>query len=137
MIVLAFDISSKNTGWAVGDINHGIEDSGSFKSNKFCDVYKGFSELIELWKPELIVSAKPTRFYAVIRKQSEITGVLLLLAERKGIKVNKDLVDSACKKTVIGSGKATKEDIKKHFSVDCEDEADAMMMWTYIQIKNG
>lgn len=127
--ILSFDIATKS-GWAFGT-EKGIEASGSFSCKKFRDAYSNFNDLIDKWKPDIIISAKPTRFYAAIRKQSEYTGLLLLLAERRDITVYKDIVDSSAKKSVLGRGNATKEDICTYFNISDEDEADAMMFVEY------
>ena len=134
MRILSLDIATQ-TGWAFGT-ELGIEDFGSFSCKKFCEAYNNFSRLIDLWKPEIIITATPTRYFNVVRKLSEITGVMLLIAERKGIKVEKNLVDSSCKKVVLGSGKATKKDICAYYKTKDEDAADACLFidW-YIKTK--
>lgn len=135
MIVLSFDIATK-TGYAVGS-ECGIEESGSFSCSKLSHAYKRFSELINIWRPDIIITAKPNNRYNVIRKLSEITGVMLLVAERYRVKVEKNLVDKACKKAIIGNGNATKEDVKKKYKSLDEDAADAMMFFDYYILKHG
>ena len=137
MIVITFDISTKRTGWAVGDLEYEIEDSGSFESKSYVEAYTWFNTLCQKWKPALLATAKPTNHYNVIRALSEVTGVLLLCAERRNIKVDKTLVDSSCKKVVLGSGKATKLEIMNHYGINDQDEADACMMWDYMKIKHN
>lgn len=136
MIVISFDISTRMTGWAVGDLEYNIEDSGSFKSKSFVESYKWFNSLCELWKPDLIITAKPTNRYNVIRALSEVTGVLLLVAEKRGIKLDKTIVDASCKKVVLGNGRASKEEIMAHYGINNEDEADARMFWDFYKIKH-
>lgn len=135
MRILAFDIAS-NTGWAYGNDKDGIIDHGNFSCKSFEYAYSKFEDLIEGFFPDIIITAKPTRFYAVIRKQSEITGLLLECAERYGIKVDKDLVDSSCKKVVFADGHYSKDKIPEWYSVENGDEADAMMFIDYyIKVK--
>ena len=137
MIVLAFDISTKRTGWAVGDLDYVIEESGSFKSNSFVESYTNFNSLITKWKPVLVICPKPTNRYNVIRALSEMTGVLRLICEKKEIDLYRNLVDSSCKKVVLGNGRASKKEIMNHYGLADEDEADARMMWDYYKITNN
>ena len=131
MTILSFDIATRS-GYAVGSTNFGLEDSGSFICKSLIEAATTMAMLMDLWKPNIIVTAKPTRFYNTIRKQSEITGVLLYIAEKRKIKVMKDLVDKQCKLAVLGNGNATKEDICEKYQTQDEDAADAMMFFDYI-----
>jgi len=131
MTILSFDIATRS-GYAVGSTNFGLDDSGSFSCKSLINTATTMAMLMDLWKPDIIVTAKPTRFYDAIRKQSEITGVLLYLAEKRGIKVRKNLVDSQCKLAVIGRGNATKKDICEKYKTEDEDAADAIMFFDYI-----
>jgi len=131
MTILAFDIATRS-GYAVGSTNFGLDDSGSFSCKSLIEAATTMGMLMDLWKPDIIVTAKPTRFYNTIRKQSEITGVLLYLAEKRKIKVRKDLVDKQCKLAVIGNGNATKNDICEKYQTQDEDAADAIMFFDYI-----
>ena len=131
MTILSFDIATRS-GYAVGSTNFGLEDSGSFSCKSLIEAATTMAMLMDLWKPNIIVTAKPTRFYNAIRKQSEITGVLLYIAEKRKIKVMKDLVDKQCKLAVLGNGNATKEDICEKYQTQDEDAADAMMFFDYI-----
>lgn len=135
LVVITFDLSRKRTGYAVGQGE--IEDSGSFSCKKLGEAYTQFMLLLNLWRPSQVWYAKPTRYYHAIRAQAKVEGVLELAVENynvindKKIKLMGDLVDSSCKKAILGSGKATKEDIKKHYGKESEDEADAMMFFDY------
>jgi Holliday junction resolvasome RuvABC endonuclease subunit len=133
--ILSFDISTKRTGWAFGDVDFCIEASGSFPSKSYVAAYVKFGELLSLYKPDIVITAKPTNRYNVIRALSEVTGILLYLCEKKGVKVDKSLVDASCKKVVIGHGFAKKEQIMAHYGIADSDEADARMFWDYYKLK--
>lgn len=148
MIVLSFDIAMK-TGWAVGDTEFGIEKGGSFSCKSYVDAYKHFNELITLWKPELIITAAPTRFYKTIRKLSQIAGVMLYLAEKNKCEVYTETTeargkkrsstdwpnDSTMKGAVFGKGVVSKQEICRRYKTKDEDYADACMFFDYICIK--
>lgn len=130
MVILSFDIATK-TGFAAGTKQTGVEERGSFSCKSYVEGRKRFRELMDKWKPDIVITAMPTRHYNVTRKLSEITGVMLVEAEARGIKVEKNLVDSSCKKAVIGKGNAKKPEICAYFNEEDEDAADAMMFFTY------
>ena len=129
-LLLAFDVASR-TGWAVGNKKGEIIEKGNFNCKSYVWAQGEFRRIIEKFKPTKIITAKPNRYYNVIRKQSEITGLLLEVAEEFKIPVDKTLVDKSCKKEVLGNGNSTKDDIMAHFNCEQEDEADAMMFIAY------
>ena len=134
-VVLCLDLSRKCSGYAVGQGE--VEASGSFSCKSLVEAKIRFKMLLDLWRPNCVFYAKPTRYYAAIRAQSKVEGVLELAIEEhnsmfnKKVKVIDNLVDSQCKKQVLGSGKATKKQIKEHFNKESEDEADAIMFFHY------
>jgi hypothetical protein len=135
MIVLTFDISRKETGYAVGEDE--VEDSGSFSCKNLTDAEKNFNMLLRKWKPTTIAYAKATRFYNAQRAQARVEGVLMLCLEKYNSVAKKkttlidSIVDSSAKKVVLGTGKADKGMICEHFGTWNEDEADALMFFNY------
>lgn len=135
MIVLSFDISRKAVGYAAGEGE--IEESGSFSAKNLNDAYNSFKMLLRKWQPDYTCYAKPTRFYAAIRAQARVEGVLELAVEgynstaKKKTKIIDSLVDSQCKKEVLGNGRADKGEICEHYGKFDEDEADSMMFFDY------
>jgi hypothetical protein len=79
----------------------------------------------------MIFSCRPTARYAVIKKQSEIAGVVKLLCEKYGIEFNDKNVDSGIKKEMLGNGRATKEEIMEFYVGETNDESDAKMFLNY------
>jgi hypothetical protein len=146
MKVLAFDIATK-TGWAFASDELGIEKYGSFSYSDYYKYYRKFCELIELWKPDVVITAKPTRYYFAMRKMFLITGTMLAASDKCGVKVyietrgkgrkSTDFPnDITIKKSVLGNGKVSKSDICKRYRVKDEDVADACMFAEYV-LKNG
>jgi len=125
--VLALDLASAS-GWAFGSHELGIEASGIFSCKTQTLVYEKVKELIELYKPEMIFSCRPTARYNTIKKQSEIAGVVKLLCERSNIAFNDKEVDSRLKKAMLGNGRATKEEILEVYGGADDNEADARLM---------
>lgn len=139
MKVLAFDISKKSTGWAFAT-EMGHEDGGSFPCKDILRAYDEFVRLVDLWRPDVVVSAAPVRYHDAIVAMSRLYGVLLYICRRRGIETytekNRLVNDKTMKKAVIGHGNATKEQIKAHYGVDDEDMADAFMFCDYVLLKH-
>lgn len=138
MKVLAFDVSKKSTGWAFST-ELGIEDGGSFPCKDVVFAYDKFVELIDLWKPDVVISASPVRYFDAIVTMSRLYGILLYICLKRGIKPYEEkgrlVNDKTMKKAILGSGNATKADIMKHFNCDNEDQADAMLFTQYALLK--
>lgn len=130
MKVLALDLAV-SSGWAFGSHELGLEASGIFSCKTQTLTYNKVKELIELYKPDMIFSCRPTARYAVIKKQSEIAGVVKLLCEKYGIEFNDKNVDSRIKKEMLGSGRATKEEILEVYGGQDDNEADSRMFLNY------
>ncbi len=130
MKVLALDLAV-NSGWAFGSRELGFEASGIFSAKTQAQTEKAVKELIELYKPDMVFTCKPTARYAVIKKQSEIAGVVKLLCEKSNIAFNDKQVDSHIKKAMLGNGRATKEEILEVYGGQNFDESDARMMLDY------
>lgn len=135
MKVLAFDISKKMTGWAFST-EKGHEDGGSFPCKDVLKAYSDFTRLVELWKPEIVISAAPVRYYDAIVAMSRLYGILTYICLRRGVKMYEEkgrlVNDKRMKKEVLGNGNSTKDDIMKHYKTDNEDMADAMLFCDYV-----
>ena len=112
MVILSIDIG-KTFGAAVS-VDNEIEFTQEITLESLAQVEKWVKDLVDIWKPNLILIPYPTRFYYVIIKHAKIMGVSELLAEKKEITVI-EVNAATCKKVVLGSGKARKEDIANHY----------------------
>lgn len=142
--ILAFDIATK-TGWAFGEMEP--ETGGSFQFKSFYQYYRQCKDLMQLYKPDIIICAEATRFYTAQRRMNMLCGAMQVAAddcnvkiyeqERKGRKRKSTgfPIDSQMKKEVLGDGKATKIDICLRYKTDDEDMADAMMFVEYLSKK--
>lgn len=83
MRILSIDVGAKIWGWCYLD-PVGI-DGGSHKTESFQTFYRKVSELVELWKPDIIVVGKPNRFYNVIAQHNRYIGIACLVAEKHDI----------------------------------------------------
>lgn len=92
--------------------------------------YKYLKELCHMWKPNLIVVPKPTRFYNTILLHGKFIGVVELIAQQREIPIV-FVIDSSCKKLVLGKGKATKQEIIERYDTNNEHIADATMFAEY------
>lgn len=126
MKVLCLDLASQS-GWAFGSRELGLEASGIFSCKTQTLVYDKVKELIELYKPDMVFTCRPTARYNTIKKQSEIAGVAKLLCERSNIAFDDKEVDSRIKKAMLGNGRATKEEIHEVYGGQSFDEADSRM----------
>jgi len=137
MKTLAIDVS-KQTGWAFMDGDY--VEVGTFQFVSLDAYYKIISELVLKWKPECIISARPTRHVRVVAFQSKLLAIVELIAERNEIYFY-EAIDSECKKAVLGKGKAPKEEIIKWASDSfglkdlTQDPADAVMFAEFVKLK--
>jgi Holliday junction resolvasome RuvABC endonuclease subunit len=79
----------------------------------------------------MVFTCRPTARYNTIKKQSEIAGVVKLLCERSNIAFDDKQVDARVKKSVLGNGRASKQDICDFFKVEDDNEGDALLMLTF------
>ena len=121
MIVLSLDIGEKGA-FFCNSVDYG-EDL-SMKTLK--ELEKHVKNLVELFKPDLIIFPCPTFRMNVIKKHNRMIGVIELIAEKKEIKTY-EIIDSHAKSVVLGKGVKSKEEIMDYFKVESEHLADVMM----------
>ena len=126
--VLAFDVG-KHGGMAYEDSV--LEVSEPFDFTTLNDYFKRVKAAIDLYKPDIVATAYPTRFYRVIVFQSKLAAIIELACEVKGVEFY-EVQDSTVKKAVLGNGHAKKDEIMKFFNKTNEHEADAAMFCKYI-----
>lgn len=139
MKILALDIA-KTTGWAIF-INDKVEDGGSFRCKTLLEFHNKVLGLVDKWKPEHVITAKPNRFFDAIFSMAKQFGAAQVALDRRGLKFytkngtpsSRGLpMDSSMKKVVLKNGHAKKEDIMKWAGTDDEDRADAEMFCHYL-----
>jgi Holliday junction resolvasome RuvABC endonuclease subunit len=113
MIILSIDLG-KTCGISVWSTSQGIEYTEEVTIKSLLDLDKKVKYLITRWIPNLILIPYPTRFYRVILNHSKLMGVVELEAEKKDTQVI-EVQDGTCKKTVLGNGRAKKEDIAEYY----------------------
>jgi crossover junction endodeoxyribonuclease RuvC len=119
MRVLGIDPGSETLGWGVVEgtgSNYSAVDFGTVRSNpksafskRLLKVFSGVEEVIERFEPD-VVSIEEA-FYAVnvnvAMKLGQVRGVVLLLAEQRGIEIA-EYAPRLIKQTVVGYGNAEK-----------------------------
>lgn len=141
MNILSFDIATK-IGWAFGSELFGCEASGTFKHENYYKTYTKCRDLIELYKPDIVITAKPTRYYNAMKKLFMITGAMMVALDVTGVKLYQEVSktgrktkdfpnDAQMKKFIFGNGLVSKQYIMKHYKRGNEDEADACMFLDY------
>ncbi|MFM9905988.1 MAG: crossover junction endodeoxyribonuclease RuvC [Pyrinomonadaceae bacterium] len=122
MRVLGIDPGSETLGWGVVDgsgTKYALVDFGTVKSNpkqqfskRLLNIYIGVAEIIEKYSPD-VLSVEDT-FYAVnaqvALKLGQVRGVMLLLAEQRGIGIA-EYAPRLIKQTVVGYGNAEKHQV--------------------------
>lgn len=122
MRVLGIDPGSETLGWGVVEgsgTKYGLVDFGTVKSNaklpfpkRLAKVYSGVTEIVEKLQPDVLSIEEA--FYAVnvgvAMKLGQVRGVVLLLAEQKGLKVA-EYAPRLIKQTVVGYGAAEKRQV--------------------------
>lgn len=126
--VLAFDVG-KHGGMAFKD--DVSEETRPFDFISLKDYYTRVVASINLYKPDVVTTAYPTRFYRVIVYQSKLAAIIELACESKGIEFT-EVQDRQAKKSIIGNGNAKKEEIMKFLKQDDEHMADALMFARHV-----
>jgi crossover junction endodeoxyribonuclease RuvC len=147
MRVLGIDPGSETLGWGIVEgsgLKYAAVDYGVVKSNprqafskRLANVYEGVAAVIESFQPD-VVSIEEA-FYAVNAgvaiKLGQVRGVLLLLAEQRGIEIA-EYAPRLIKQTVVGYGNAEKHQVQEMVRVllrlkaipQPHDAADALAM---------
>ena len=147
MRVLGIDPGSETLGWGIVEgsgLKYAAVDYGVVKSNprhafskRLANVYEGVSAVIDSFQPD-VVSIEEA-FYAVNAgvaiKLGQVRGVLLLLAEQRGVEIA-EYAPRLIKQTVVGYGNAEKHQVQEMVRVllrlksipKPHDAADALAM---------
>jgi hypothetical protein len=124
MVIFSIDLG-KTCGLSV-NIDGEFVFKEEYKITSYYEFDWKLKEIVLCWKPDLILMPYPTRFYRVMISHAKMMGIVCLVADKREIQVI-EVQDSTCKKVVLGSGKAKKEDIMKHFNEKSEHIADSML----------
>jgi len=128
MRVLGIDPGSETLGWGVVEGNglkYAAVDFGVVRSNRrhpfatrLANVYDGVAAVIESFRPD-VVSIEEA-FYAVNAgvaiKLGQVRGVMLLLAEQRGLTIA-EYAPRLIKQTVVGYGNAEKHQVQEMVKV--------------------
>jgi crossover junction endodeoxyribonuclease RuvC len=124
MRVLGIDPGSETLGWGVVDGNgskYELVGFGTVKSNRkqqfskrLLNIYNGVAEIMAEHSPD-VLSVEDT-FYAVnvgvALKLGQVRGLMLLLAEQRGIEIA-EYAPRLVKQTVVGYGNAEKHQVQE------------------------
>ena len=147
MRVLGIDPGSETLGWGVVEgnglkyahVDHGVVRSNPRHafSKRLANIYEGVSSVIQNFEPD-VVSIEEA-FYAVNAgvaiKLGQVRGVMLLLAEQRGLTIA-EYAPRLIKQTVVGYGNAEKHQVQEMVRVllrlktapTPHDAADALAM---------
>jgi crossover junction endodeoxyribonuclease RuvC len=124
MRVLGIDPGSETLGWGIVDgsgLKYAAVDFGVVKSNprhsfakRLVNIFDGVSAVVESFQPD-VVSIEEA-FYAVnvkvALKLGQVRGVMLLLAEQRGLEIA-EYAPRLIKQTVVGYGNAEKHQVQE------------------------
>lgn len=124
MRVLGIDPGSETLGWGVVEgagLKYSLVDFGTVRSNakqafskRLQRVYQGVEEVVDKYSPDVL--AIEDTFYAVnvgvALKLGQVRGVMLLLAEQRGIEIA-EYSPRLIKQTVVGYGAAEKHQVQE------------------------
>ena len=124
MRVLGIDPGSETLGWGIVEgsgLKYTVVEFGVVKSNprqpfakRLANIYEGVSTVIESFQPD-VVSIEEA-FYAVNAgvaiKLGQVRGVMLLLAEQRGLEIA-EYAPRLIKQTVVGYGAAEKRQVQE------------------------
>ena len=122
MRVLGIDPGSETLGWGVVEgsgLKYALADFGTVKSKprevfskRLLNAYEGVAEIVDKFQPD-VVSIEEA-FYSVnvnvAMKLGQVRGVVLLLAEQRGLKIA-EYAPRLIKQTVVGHGNAEKHQV--------------------------
>ena len=124
MRVLGIDPGSETLGWGIVEgsgLKYAVVEFGVVTSNakqpfakRLANIYEGVSAVIESFQPD-VVSIEEA-FYAVNAgvaiKLGQVRGVMLLLAEQRGLEIA-EYAPRLIKQTVVGYGAAEKRQVQE------------------------
>jgi len=137
MIILSIDLGS-HTGIVVYDIEQKSilhNETKHFKEKdlikRIVSIYKYFKDLIYLWKPAIIITPTPVRFYNTYKTHFQYQGVVSLLCGLNNIKSH-ITNDKHCKSIILKQGNSNKIAIEEYYKnkgieLNTEHEYDALM----------
>lgn len=122
MRVLGIDPGSETLGWGViegGGLKYSPVEFGTVRSDaklefskRLSGIYQGVSDVIDRFEPDVISIEEA--FYAanvkVAMKLGQVRGVILLLAEQRGVEIA-EYAPRLIKQTVVGYGAAEKHQV--------------------------
>lgn len=124
MRILGIDPGSETLGWGIVDGNvskYASVDFGVVKSNsrqsfskRLANIYMGVAQVIDNFQPDVLSIEEA--FYAanvgVALKLGQVRGVILLLAEQRGLEIA-EYAPRLIKQTVVGYGNADKRQVQE------------------------
>ena len=124
MRVLGIDPGSETLGWGVVEgsgLKYSPVEFGTVKSSpreafskRLAKIYAGVSEVVEKFAPDVLSIEEA--FYAtnvqVAMKLGQVRGVVLLLAEQRGLQIA-EYAPRLIKQTVVGYGNAEKHQVQE------------------------
>jgi crossover junction endodeoxyribonuclease RuvC len=124
MRVLGIDPGSETLGWGIVDgsaAKYASVDFGVVKSSprdafskRLANIYQGVAKVIDQFEPDVLSIEEA--FYAanvsVALKLGQVRGVVLLLAEQRGLKIA-EYAPRLIKQTVVGYGNADKRQVQE------------------------
>ena len=124
MRILGIDPGSETLGWGIVDGNvskYASVDFGVVKSNsrqsfskRLANIYMGVAQVIDNFQPDVLSIEEA--FYAanvgVALKLGQVRGVVLLLAEQRGLEIA-EYAPRLIKQTVVGYGNADKRQVQE------------------------
>lgn len=124
MRVLGIDPGSETLGWGVVEgsgLKYSLVDFGTVRSSpkqtfskRLLKVFRGVEEIVDKYSPDVL--AVEDTFYAVnvgvALKLGQVRGVMLLLAEQRGLEIA-EYSPRLIKQTVVGYGAAEKQQVQE------------------------
>lgn len=124
MRVLGIDPGSETLGWGIvegGGLKYGLVEFGTVRSGpreafsrRLVKVYSGVADVIDRLEPDVL--SLEEAFYAanvgVAMKLGQVRGVVLLLAEQRGLQIA-EYAPRLIKQTVVGYGNAEKHQVQE------------------------
>lgn len=138
--ILGIDLGRRG-GWAV-NVNGIIKNSGIFLFTSYQKAYDFFSEIVDNWKIDVIITAKVNlRGHKFVERIAyshlPFVGILCLISEKKGIKCVYENSDMTMRAKVLGKGNGkNKKLVQDTYNGITPDVSDAIL-FTHFWFFNG
>ena len=103
-----------------------------FKFESLVQYHKKIKDLLDVYNVDLVVCGRPVRYFNTLKMHFAMLTLIEYEAEKRWIQFE-TVLDSQCKKLVLGNWRATKDDVMEWSGIDHPDISDAALFSKYME----